>query len=47
MAVDMLLNYVALPQGFKMYIIQRHNGLCMHNFFTKKLSEMCDIWGYF
>ena len=37
------LKYVALPQGFKMYILQRHNGLCMHNFLTKKLSEICDI----
>ena len=40
----------------KMYILQRNNGLCMHNILTKKLGEMCDIsavgiflnrWGYF
>ena len=25
-----LLKYVNLPQGLKMYILQRNNGLCMH-----------------
>ena len=35
-----LLKYVALPQGFKMYILQRNNELCMHNISTKKYSEM-------
>ena len=43
-----LLKYVALPQGFKMYILQRNNELCMHNILTKKYSEMAflSLWGY-
>ena len=38
------LKYVGLPWRFKMYILQRHKGLCMHNFLTKKYDEMCDLY---
>ena len=38
-----LLKYVALPQGFKIYILQRNIKLCMPNFFTKKVwrTKLC------
>ena len=38
---NLFLKFVAVPQRFKMYILQRHNGLCMHNFFTKKYGKKC------
>ena len=39
-----LLIYFAMPWRIKIYILQRNNGLCMHNILTKKLGEMCDIY---
>ena len=38
-----LLKYVAMSLQIKIYILQRNNGLCMHNILTKKLGEICDI----
>ena len=39
----LLLKFVVLPWRFKIYILQGHNGLCMHNFLTKKYG-MCDLY---
>ena len=43
MKYNSLLKYVAMPWQIKMNILQRNNGLCMHNILTKKLGKMCDI----
>ena len=40
---NLFLKVVAVSQRMEMYILQRHNGLCMHKFFANKYDEMCDF----